>query len=42
VPLRRRAPGAIDLAQQPPCTGYQHVDVGLTLGALELQSNLRI
>jgi len=42
LPLGRRGPGAIELAPQPPCTGYHYVDVGLTLGALELQSNLRI
>jgi hypothetical protein len=42
VPLARRRPGAVEIAPQPSCTGYDYVDVGLTLGALELQSNLRI
>jgi hypothetical protein len=42
VPLAHRGPGAIELASQPGAAGYDYVDVGLTLGALELQSNLRI
>ncbi|HWP66146.1 MAG TPA: radical SAM protein [Candidatus Limnocylindria bacterium] len=42
VPLARRGPGVLELAAQPPCTTYDHVDVGLTLGGLELRSNLRI
>jgi tRNA A37 methylthiotransferase MiaB len=42
VPLAQRGPGVLELGMQPTCTGYQHIDVGLTLGALELTSNLRI
>jgi hypothetical protein len=42
VPLARRGPGVLELAVQPPRTGYHHIDVGLTLGTFELASNLRI
>ena len=42
VPLARRGPGTLELAAQPACASYQYADIGLTQGALELASNLRI
>jgi hypothetical protein len=42
TPLARRPSGVLDLASHPSCTSYQHLDLGLTLGTLELPSDLRI
>jgi hypothetical protein len=42
TPLARRPSGVLDLAAHPSCTTYQHLDLGLTLGTLELPSDLRI
>jgi hypothetical protein len=40
--LGRRGPGTIELRAQPTCTTYQHADIGLTFGTLELASSLRL
>jgi hypothetical protein len=40
--LAERGPGMLELAARPACTGYQHIDVGLTLGTFEVASNLRL
>lgn len=42
VPLRDRLPGVLELSLQPECTSYAYADISVTVGALELASNLRI
>jgi tRNA A37 methylthiotransferase MiaB len=42
VPLSGLGPGVLRLAAGSPCTSYGFADVGLTYGALELPSNLRL
>jgi len=41
-PLAARAPGYLELGDQPATTSYHYVDMGPLLGKLELASNLRI
>jgi hypothetical protein len=42
APLAERAPGHLELQDQPICINYEYADIGLTYGGLELASNVRI
>jgi hypothetical protein len=42
VPLSSYGPGVLRISDERSCTSYQFADVGLTYGALELTSSMRI